>query len=59
MTEPVRTSPRKYAWPKYVLAAFLLFVFLAVLWLLVEVARIKRIKALNAPAQTNAPAAQK
>ena len=51
VTEP----PRRYRWPWFVLAAAVLGVVLAVLWMSREVERMRRIRELNAPASgTNA-----
>ena len=41
---------RRYTWPWFVLAAVLLAIALAVLWMSKEVARARRIHDLNAPA---------
>jgi len=40
---------RRYVWPWFVLAAFILAVILAVLWMSSEVARTRRIRDANAP----------
>ncbi|HHY85897.1 MAG TPA: hypothetical protein GYA07_10270 [Verrucomicrobia bacterium] len=34
--------PRQYAWPKYVLAAFILGVVLAVIWMSAEVRKVRK-----------------
>jgi hypothetical protein len=53
---------RRYRWPWFVLAAFLLGIFLAVVWMSFEIARTRRIRDANAPdvqirsaTATNAP----
>lgn len=46
--------PPTYQWPKYALAGVLLFVALAVLWLLREVNRIQQQKQRRQPVPTNA-----
>jgi len=49
--------PPRYRWPWVVLAAVVLAVVLAVLWMSREVNRMRRIRELNAPAaSTNAQA---
>ena len=49
-TEPTRT----YTWPRVALAAVLLAIALAILWMSWEVGRTRMIRTLNAPApQTN------
>ena len=40
---------RRYVWPRYVLAAFIAAVLLAMLWLSFEIRRTERIQKLNAP----------
>lgn len=37
-------APRKYAWPKYVLAAVSLFFLVCIVWTVKEVTRLKRAK---------------
>jgi len=44
MSQDGKYFPPKYTWPRYVLAAVILFVVLAILWMSQEVARIQRIK---------------
>jgi len=48
MSDP-QSKPR-YSWPWFVLAAVLLAIALAVLWMSKEVARARRIRELNSPA---------
>jgi hypothetical protein len=48
MDEP-NEKPRRYRWPWLVLAAFLLGVALAVLWLSFEVRKVERERNLNTP----------
>jgi bacteriorhodopsin len=45
---------RRYRWPWFVLAAFILFVALAVLWLHFEVRTVEQERNLNAPPPGNA-----
>jgi len=40
---------RRYKWPWFVLAAFLLFVILAVVWMRFEVRTVEQERNLNAP----------
>ena len=49
-TMPEAENKRRYKWPWFVLAAVLLGVLLAVLWLSREIERTRRIRDLNAPA---------
>jgi hypothetical protein len=53
MNEP-NENPRRYKWPWYVLAAFLLFVALAILWMSYAVHREEQERDLNAPIPTSA-----
>jgi hypothetical protein len=46
---PEPKSQRRYTWPWFVLAAVLLAIALAVLWMSKEIARARRIHDLNAP----------
>ncbi|MDE3066852.1 MAG: hypothetical protein KGJ60_04790 [Verrucomicrobiota bacterium] len=48
MTDPIET-PRRYTWPWLVLAAFVLFVALAVAWMSAAVHREKQERNFNAP----------
>lgn len=52
MNEP-NEKPRRYRWPWFVLAAFLLGVALAVLWMIFDVQTIKQERNLNLPPFTN------
>jgi hypothetical protein len=47
---PDNQQQRRYTWPWFVLAAVLLAIALAVLWMSKEIARARRIHDLNAPA---------
>ena len=54
MTKPTGEPPhpenkRRYTWPWFVLAAVLLAIALAVLWMSKEIARTRRIRDLNEP----------
>ncbi len=56
MTDPSGRSPGKqgrYRWPWLLLAAILLAIALAVLWMSREIARIRRSRDFNPPATTN------
>jgi hypothetical protein len=46
--------PRRYKWPWFVLAAFLLSVVLAVLWMSFEIRKVERERNMNAPLPGNA-----
>ena len=46
---PDTGNGRRYTWPWFVLAAVLLAIALAVLWMSKEIARTRRIRDLNAP----------
>ena len=48
--QPDPQEKRRYAWPWFVLAAVLLAIALAVLWMSKEVERARRIHDLNSPA---------
>ena len=57
MTKPTGDPPhpenkRRYTWPWFVLAAVLLAIALAVLWMSKEIARTRRIRDLNEPTPT-------
>ena len=43
------TPKRRYQWPWFVLAAFLLGVALAILWMSFEVRKVEQERNLNAP----------
>ena len=47
---PEPQDQRRYTWPWFVLAAVLLAIALAVLWMSKEIERARRIRDLNAPA---------
>jgi hypothetical protein len=47
--------PRHYAWPKYVLAALALFLFVCVTWTIREVNKVRKIQQDNSPARATAP----
>ncbi len=46
-------KPRRYKWPWFVLAAFLLGVALAVLWMIFDVQTIEQERSPNVPSATN------
>ena len=46
---PPSENPRRYTWPWFVLAAVVLAIALAVLWMSKEIERTRRIRDLNAP----------
>lgn len=48
MDDPIE-NPRRHRWPWLVLAAFLLGVALAVLWVRFEVRKVERERDVNAP----------
>jgi hypothetical protein len=43
-------NKRRYTWPWFVLAAVVLAIMLAVLWMSKEIERARRIRELNSPA---------
>jgi hypothetical protein len=47
---PDPRNKRRYTWPWFVLAAVLLAIALAVLWMIKEIGRARRMRDLNAPA---------
>jgi len=49
-----KEEPRRYQWPWWVLAAFLLGVLLAVLWMVLDVRTIEQERNVNALPSTNA-----
>ncbi len=50
MSEPnEKPPPPRYKWPWFVLAAFLLFVALAILWMRFEVRKVEQERNVNAP----------
>lgn len=55
MNEP-NENPRRYKWPWFVLAAVVLGIVLAVLWMRVAVNKVERERDYNAPLPTSAPA---
>jgi hypothetical protein len=44
-----KAAARKYSWPRFVIAALVLAVVLAALWLSFEIRRTQRIRQLNSP----------
>jgi len=48
MDEP-NEKPRRYRWPWFVLAAFLLFVALTIFWMSFEVRKVEQERNLSAP----------
>jgi cytochrome oxidase assembly protein ShyY1 len=55
---PHPQNQRRYTWPWFVLAAVLLAIALAVLWMSKEVERTRRIRDLNSPPPPKAPITQ-
>jgi len=53
MDEPNEIPPRRYKWPWFVLAAFLLGLVLAILWMMFDVRAIEQERSLNMPSSTN------
>jgi hypothetical protein len=53
MDEPDQKPPRHYRWPWWVLAAFLLGVALAVLWMVFDVRTIEQERNFNTPPPAN------
>ncbi len=52
MNEP-EEKPRRYQWPWFVLAAFLLGLLLAILWMLIDIRVVEQERNLNLPSTTN------
>jgi F0F1-type ATP synthase assembly protein I len=52
MNEP-EEKPRRYKWPWFVLAAFLLGLILAILWMLIDIRAVEQERNLNLPSTTN------
>ncbi len=48
-------APRHYRWPKFVLAAVVLGILLAVIWVRVAVKNIEQQRDLDAPLPSSAP----
>jgi len=48
-----KEEPRRYKWPWFVLAAFLLGVALAILWMMLDVQTIEQERSPNVPSATN------
>lgn len=42
----------RYKWPKYVLAGVIIFVVASLIWVVVDVLKVKQERNLNAPIQT-------
>lgn len=51
--EEADEKPRRYRWPWVVLAAFVVFVLLAILWMSFAVRTVERERNFNAPQTTN------
>jgi hypothetical protein len=52
--QPAAQQPRPtYRWPRFVLAAFILAVVLAVIWMSYAVKRTRALRELNSPSSTN------
>ena len=49
-------APRHYRWPKFVLAAVVLGIILAVIWVRVAVKNVEQERDLDAPLPNSAPA---
>jgi len=52
MNEPEEKAPPRYRWPWFVLAAFLLGVALAILWMSFAVRKVEQERNVNAPLPT-------
>ncbi|MGB7767817.1 MAG: hypothetical protein WBN22_03070 [Verrucomicrobiia bacterium] len=52
--DELNEKPRRYKWPWFVLAAFVLFVLLAIMWMSFEVRTVEQERNLNPPQPTNA-----
>jgi len=53
VNEPNENPSRRYKWPWFVLAIFLLGVALAILWMMADVRTIEQERNLNPPSSTN------
>jgi hypothetical protein len=53
MDEPNENPPRRYKWPWFVLAAFLLGLALAILWMIFDVRAIEMERNPNMPSATS------
>jgi len=53
MNAPNENPPRRYKWPWFVLAAFLLGVALAILWLSSDIRKVESERNLNSSSSTN------
>ena len=53
MNEPNEKQPRRYKWPWFVLAAVVVFVLLAILWMSFAVRTVEQERNFNAPQTTN------
>ena len=53
MNDSDQNPPRRYKWPWFVLAAFLLFVALAVLWMNFEVRKVEQERNASTPLPGN------
>jgi hypothetical protein len=53
MNEPNENPPRRYKWPWFVLAAFVLFVLLAIVWMSFAVRMVEQKRNRPAPPPTN------
>jgi hypothetical protein len=53
MNEPNENPPRRYKWPWFVLAAFVLFVLLAIVWMSFAVRNVEQERGVNPPPPTN------
>ena len=53
MDEQNQNPPRRYKWPWFVLAAFLLGLLLAIVWMMFDVRAIEQERSPNLPSTTN------
>ncbi|MGH7976258.1 MAG: hypothetical protein ACREC8_06310 [Limisphaerales bacterium] len=53
MTDEPKENPRRYKWPWFVLAAAILFVALAIVWMSYAVHQEEQNRNLNSPVPTN------
>ena len=51
--DEMNEKPRRYRWPWFVLAAFVLFVLLAIVWMSFAVRTVEQERDLNTPQPTN------
>jgi len=46
-------EPPRYKWPRYVLAAVIIFLVASIIWMVVEVCKLEKERNFSAPIQTH------